>query len=50
MGKQRTMESLPFIYNKLDNTYFDGDYGYLSDMLGTELDFKKLQNLFEQEK
>lgn len=32
-------------YNKLDNTYFDGDYSYLSDILGTELDFKKLQNL-----
>lgn len=32
-------------YNKLDNTYFDGDYKYLSDLLGTELDFKKVQNL-----
>jgi len=32
-------------YNKLDNTYFDGDFKYLSDLLGTELDFEKLQNL-----
>ncbi|WP_303316515.1 DUF4292 domain-containing protein [Flavivirga abyssicola] len=32
-------------YNKLDNTYFDGDYKYLSDLLGTELDFQKVQNL-----
>ena len=32
-------------YNKLDNTYFEGDYKYLSDMLGTELDFQKVQNL-----
>ncbi|MEP3837347.1 MAG: DUF4292 domain-containing protein [Algibacter sp.] len=32
-------------YNKLDNTYFDGDYKYLSDLLGTELDFNKVQNL-----
>lgn len=32
-------------YNKLDNTYFDGDYAYLSDLLGTELDFNKVQNL-----
>ena len=32
-------------YNKLDNTYFDGDYSYLSDVLGTELDFVKVQNL-----
>ena len=32
-------------YNKLDNTYFDGDYAYLSDLLGTALDFNKVQNL-----
>ena len=32
-------------YNKLDNTYFDGDFRYLSDLLGTELDFQKVQNL-----
>src|SRR5690606_22384048 len=32
-------------YNKLDNTYFDGDFSYLSKLLGTELDFEKVQNL-----
>lgn len=32
-------------YNKLDNTYFDGDYTYLSDLLGIDLDFQKVQNL-----
>lgn len=32
-------------YNKLDNTYFEGDYQYLSNLLGTELDFQKVQNL-----
>ncbi len=32
-------------YNKLDNTYFDGDFSLLSDLLGTELDFNKVQNL-----
>jgi hypothetical protein len=32
-------------YNKLDNTYFEGDYRYLSELLGTELDFQKVQNL-----
>jgi hypothetical protein len=32
-------------YNKLDNTYFEGDYKYLSSLLGTELDFQKVQNL-----
>ncbi|OEK06140.1 deoxyuridine 5'-triphosphate nucleotidohydrolase [Flavivirga aquatica] len=39
-----TPEKVSF-YNKLDNTYFDGDYKYLSDLLGTELDFQKVQNL-----
>jgi len=32
-------------YNKLENNYFDGDFSYLSQLLGTELDFKKVQNL-----
>ncbi|WP_396602661.1 DUF4292 domain-containing protein [Algibacter sp. R77976] len=39
-----TPEKVSF-YNKLDKTYFDGDYQYLSDLLGTELDFDKVQNL-----
>src|SRR5690606_14612102 len=39
-----TPERVSF-YNKLDNTYFDGDYSYLSELLGTELDFDKVQNL-----
>ncbi|MCB4807348.1 DUF4292 domain-containing protein [Tamlana sp. 62-3] len=39
-----TPEKVSF-YNKLDNTYFDGDYNYLSELLGTELDFYKVQNL-----
>lgn len=32
-------------YEKLDNTYFDGDFSLLSKWLGTELDYKKVQNL-----
>ncbi|MEA1786655.1 DUF4292 domain-containing protein [Arenibacter sp. GZD96] len=32
-------------YNKLENEYFDGDFSYLSAMLGTELDFQKVQNV-----
>jgi hypothetical protein len=32
-------------YNKLDGTYFDGDFTYLSTLLGTELDFYKIQAL-----
>jgi hypothetical protein len=39
-----TPEKVSF-YNKLDNEYFDGDFSYLSDLLGTDLDFDKVQNL-----
>jgi len=39
-----TPEQVGF-YNKLDNTYFEGDFSYLSKLLGTELDFQKVQNL-----
>jgi len=39
-----TPEKVSF-YNKLDNTFFEGDYKLLSDFLGTELDFNKVQNL-----
>jgi len=32
-------------YNKLDQTYFDGNFDYISHLLGTELDFFKVQNI-----
>lgn len=32
-------------YNKLENEYFDGDFSYLSNIVGTELDFDKVQNV-----
>ncbi|MDG1571438.1 DUF4292 domain-containing protein [Robiginitalea sp. M366] len=32
-------------YNKLENEFFDGDFDYLSGLLGSEIDFEKLQNL-----
>lgn len=32
-------------YEKLDNTYFDGDFSLLSNWLGTDLDYEKVQNL-----
>jgi hypothetical protein len=32
-------------YNKLDNTYFDGDFSLISELLGTELNFENVQNL-----
>ena len=39
-----TPERVSF-YNKLDNTYFDGDFSYLSHILGTDIDFQKAQNI-----
>ena len=39
-----TPERVSF-YNKLDNTYFDGDFSLISDLLGTELDFNNVQSL-----
>jgi hypothetical protein len=32
-------------YEKINGTYFDGDFSLLSNWLGTDLDFNKLQNL-----
>ena len=32
-------------YNKLQNEYFDGDFTFLSNILGIALDFKQVQNL-----
>lgn len=32
-------------YDKINNQYFDGDYRLLSDLLGIELDFKKVESL-----
>lgn len=33
-------------YEKINSTYFEGDFSMLSNWLGTDLDFKKVQNLF----
>ena len=32
-------------YEKLNSSYFDGNYSALSKLLGTDLDFQKVQNL-----
>lgn len=32
-------------YEKINNTYFEGDFQVLSNWLGTDLDFQKIQNL-----
>ena len=33
-------------YEKPNGTYFEGDFSMLSNWLGTDLDFQKVQNLF----
>lgn len=33
-------------YEKINGTYFEGNYDLLSNWLGTDLDFQKVQNLF----
>lgn len=32
-------------YNRLDNTHFDGDFSYISKLLGFDVNFENLQNL-----
>jgi len=32
-------------YNRMQNEYFDGDFSFLSEILGTDLDFQQVQNL-----
>lgn len=39
-----TQERVMF-YEKISGQYFDGDFSLLSDLLGTPLDFEKVQNL-----
>ncbi|WP_037324840.1 DUF4292 domain-containing protein [Salinimicrobium terrae] len=39
-----TPNSVQF-YEKITKTYFDGDFSLLSDLLGTPLDYEKVQNL-----
>lgn len=33
-------------YDKINNQYFDGDFALLTDLLGTEVDFDMVQNIF----
>ncbi|WP_299393520.1 DUF4292 domain-containing protein [uncultured Gelidibacter sp.] len=40
-----TQDSVKF-YDKLNNQYFDGDFSLLTRLLGTDIDFKKIQNIF----
>lgn len=40
-----TQDSVRF-YDKLNNQYFDGNFSILTELLGTEIDFDKIQNIF----
>lgn len=40
-----TQDSVKF-YDKLNNQYFDGDFSLLTQLLGTDIDFEKVQNIF----
>lgn len=33
-------------YEKINKTYFDGDFSFISNLLGADFDFNKVQNLF----
>lgn len=46
IGKLKITPNRVQYYNKLDKTYFDGDFSLLSNLLGTEVNFKQVQNIF----
>ncbi|MCF6347406.1 MAG: DUF4292 domain-containing protein [Flavobacteriaceae bacterium] len=45
VGKALITPNRVTYYEKINRTYFDGDFSLLSNWLGTELDFEKIQNL-----
>ncbi len=45
LGKVLITPNRVSYYEKINRTYFDGDFSLLSNWLGTDLDFKKVQNL-----
>lgn len=46
VAKALITPSTVYYYEKINNTYFEGDYALLSQWLGTPLDYNKVQNLF----
>ncbi|WP_111706990.1 DUF4292 domain-containing protein [Lutibacter citreus] len=45
VAKVKITPSRVSYYEKLQKTYFDGDFSLLSKFLGTELDYEKVQNI-----
>jgi hypothetical protein len=46
VGKVMILPDRVLFYEKINKKYFDGDYRLISEQIGTEMDFKKVQNLF----
>ncbi len=46
VGKLLVTPSRVKFYEKINKTFFDGDYSIISMLLGTDFDFYKVQNLF----
>lgn len=45
VGKLKITPNKVQFYNNIDQTYFDGDFSLLSDLLGTEVNFEQVQNI-----
>ena len=45
VGKVLITKDRVAFYDKWQNQYFDGNFAYISALLGTELDFEKVQNI-----
>ena len=45
VGKLKITPNKVQFYNNLDQTYFDGDFSLLSNLLGTEVNFQQVQNI-----
>ncbi|MEN8124610.1 MAG: DUF4292 domain-containing protein [Bacteroidota bacterium] len=46
VGKLMITPTRVQFYEKINKSYFDGDFSFVSNILGTEFDFDKVQNLF----
>lgn len=45
IGKLKITPNSVQFYNNIDQTYFDGDFSLLSNLLGTEVNFKQVQSI-----
>ncbi len=46
VGKVLILPDKVLFYEKINKQFFDGDYRLISNQIGTEMDFEKVQNLF----